>query len=198
MMGCGADRRDQAWRRLDQGLARDRRRPQGVGQRLAEPGLSGCCCPCVLRGATQQRRSFRIANAGPRQRDLDAAHWRVHGVGAREHWRRSRGKAGQVQRQPDVDLIGQLPRSRLARSSRDEPAYARSSECGAVLSEINKVFSDRYINIAAQSLRTRGEVEYLVIDIYSEDLDLALALAKLAYVQGTLRSRVLFCAGPKR
>ena len=59
-----------------------------------------------------------------------------------------------------------------------------------VLSEINKVFSDRHINIAAQYLQTRGEVGYVVIDIDAEHSDLA--LAKLADVQGTLRSRVLF------
>lgn len=59
-----------------------------------------------------------------------------------------------------------------------------------VLSEINKVFSERHINIAAQYLQTRGEVGYVVIDIDAEHSELA--LAKLADVQGTLRSRVLF------
>lgn len=59
-----------------------------------------------------------------------------------------------------------------------------------VLSEINRVVSHRQINIAAQYLQTHANVGYVVIDIDAEHSDLA--LAKLADVPGTLRSRVLF------
>ena len=59
-----------------------------------------------------------------------------------------------------------------------------------VLSEINKVFSDKRINIAAQYLQTRGSVGYVVIDIEVGHSDLA--LAALAKVPGTIRSRILF------
>ena len=59
-----------------------------------------------------------------------------------------------------------------------------------VLSEINKVFSDNHINIAAQYLQTRGDTGYVVIDI--DAAESSRALAGLGKVAGTLRSRVLF------
>jgi D-3-phosphoglycerate dehydrogenase len=59
-----------------------------------------------------------------------------------------------------------------------------------VLSEINRIFSDHHINIAAQYLQTRAEMGYVVIDIDVEHSDFALEM--LADVPGTLRSRVLF------
>ena len=59
-----------------------------------------------------------------------------------------------------------------------------------VLSVINRIFSDHHINIAAQYLQTRAEVGYVVIDIDVKTLDLALAM--LAEVPGTMRSRILF------
>jgi D-3-phosphoglycerate dehydrogenase len=59
-----------------------------------------------------------------------------------------------------------------------------------VLSEINSVFSDCRINIAAQHLQTRAEVGHVVIDIDAEHSHLTLAM--LADVPGTLRPRVLF------
>ena len=82
---------------------------------------------------------------------------------------------------PEVALPAHPGKHRLLHVHRNVPG---------VLAEINKVFSDRHINIAAQYLQTRGEVGYVVIDIDAEHSDLA--LAKLADVQGTLRSRVLF------
>ena len=82
---------------------------------------------------------------------------------------------------PEVALPAHPGKHRLLHVHRNVPG---------VLAEINKVFSDRHINIAAQDLQTRGEVGYVVIDIDAEHSDLA--LAKLADVQGTLRSRVLF------
>jgi D-3-phosphoglycerate dehydrogenase / 2-oxoglutarate reductase len=59
-----------------------------------------------------------------------------------------------------------------------------------VLAEINKVFSDNGINIASQYLQTNDAVGYVVIDIDAAHSELA--LAKLATVQGTIRTRVLF------
>ncbi len=58
-----------------------------------------------------------------------------------------------------------------------------------VLAQINQVFSDNRINIAAQYLQTRESVGYVVIDIDATHSDVA--LAKLAEVPGTLRTRVL-------
>ena len=59
-----------------------------------------------------------------------------------------------------------------------------------VLSGINRVFSDHGINISAQYLQTREDVGYVVMDIDAAHSELA--LAELARVPGTLRSRVLF------
>jgi D-3-phosphoglycerate dehydrogenase len=82
---------------------------------------------------------------------------------------------------PEVALPAHPGKHRLLHLHRSRPG---------VLSEINRVFSDLHINIAAQYLQTRAEVGYVVIDIDAEHSDLA--LAKLAEVPGTLRSRVLF------
>lgn len=59
-----------------------------------------------------------------------------------------------------------------------------------VLSEINRVFSENHINIASQYLQTNETIGYVVIDIDAAHSDMA--LAKLADVPGTIRSRVLF------
>jgi D-3-phosphoglycerate dehydrogenase / 2-oxoglutarate reductase len=82
---------------------------------------------------------------------------------------------------PEVALPAHPGKHRLLHVHRNVPG---------VLSEINKVFSERHINIAAQYLQTHADVGYVVIDIDAEHSDLA--LAKLAEVPGTLRSRVLF------
>jgi len=82
---------------------------------------------------------------------------------------------------PEVALPAHPGKHRLLHIHRNVPG---------VLSEINRVFSHRQINIAAQYLQTRANVGYVVIDIDAEHSDLA--LAKLADVPGTLRSRVLF------
>jgi D-3-phosphoglycerate dehydrogenase / 2-oxoglutarate reductase len=59
-----------------------------------------------------------------------------------------------------------------------------------VLSQINTVFAANGINIASQYLQTHGDIGYVVIDIDAAHSDVA--LAKLAGVSGTIRSRVLF------
>jgi D-3-phosphoglycerate dehydrogenase / 2-oxoglutarate reductase len=59
-----------------------------------------------------------------------------------------------------------------------------------VMSAINLVFSENNINIVGQYLQTTDQMGYVVIDIDAEYSELA--LAKLAAVEGTLRSRVLF------
>ena len=58
------------------------------------------------------------------------------------------------------------------------------------MSAINNVFSDNRINIAAQFLQTNETVGYVVIDIDAEYSEIA--LKKLAAIEGTIRSRVLF------
>ena len=82
---------------------------------------------------------------------------------------------------PEVALPAHPGKHRLLHVHRNVPG---------VLAQINRVFSDLHINIAAQYLQTHAEVGYVVIDIDAEHA--AQALAKLADVPGTLRSRVLF------
>ena len=59
-----------------------------------------------------------------------------------------------------------------------------------VLSAVNALFAENNINICAQSLMTKGDVGYLVIDV--EDNDSEVALEKIQGVAGTLRVRVLY------
>ncbi len=59
-----------------------------------------------------------------------------------------------------------------------------------VMSAINQVFSNNNINISAQYLQTNDQIGYVVIDIDAEYSELA--LSKLAAIEGTLRTRVLF------
>ncbi len=59
-----------------------------------------------------------------------------------------------------------------------------------VMSAINNVFSENSLNISAQYLQTTESIGYVVIDIDAEYSDVA--LAKLAGIDGTIRSRVLF------
>ena len=82
---------------------------------------------------------------------------------------------------PEVALPAHPGKHRLLHIHRNVPG---------VLSEINHVFSDNHINIASQYLQTTDTVGYVVIDIDAAHSDMA--LAKLANVSGTIRSRVLF------
>jgi D-3-phosphoglycerate dehydrogenase len=82
---------------------------------------------------------------------------------------------------PEVALPAHPGQHRLLHIHRNVPG---------VLSSINQVFTDNHINIAAQYLQTREDVGYVVIDIDAAHSDVA--LAKLAGVPGTLRTRVLF------
>ena len=82
---------------------------------------------------------------------------------------------------PEVALPAHPGKHRLLHIHRNVPG---------VLSGINRVFSDHGINISAQYLQTREDVGYVVMDIDAAHSELA--LAELARVPGTLRSRVLF------
>ena len=82
---------------------------------------------------------------------------------------------------PEVALPAHPGKHRLLHIHRNVPG---------VLAQINQVFSDNRINIASQYLQTNEAVGYVVIDIDAAHSDLA--LAKLAQVSGTIRTRVLF------
>lgn len=59
-----------------------------------------------------------------------------------------------------------------------------------VLSKINSLFAEQNINISAQSLMTKGDVGYLVMDVDASASDAA--LDALNGVDGTIRVRVLY------
>lgn len=82
---------------------------------------------------------------------------------------------------PEVALPAQAGKHRLLHVHRNVPG---------VLSEINRVFSDGQVNIAAQYLQTRGGIGYVVTDIDAASSERA--LQQLSRIPGTLRSRVLF------
>ncbi len=82
---------------------------------------------------------------------------------------------------PEVALPAHAGKHRLLHIHRNVPG---------VLSQINKIFSDHQINIAAQYLQTSDTVGYVVIDVDAASSERAQAM--LAEVPGTIRSRVLF------
>lgn len=82
---------------------------------------------------------------------------------------------------PEVAIPQQEGTHRLLHIHRNIPG---------VLSAVNRLFADNNINICAQSLMTRGDVGYLVIDV--DDSDSQVALEKIQGVEGTLRVRVLY------
>lgn len=59
-----------------------------------------------------------------------------------------------------------------------------------VLSKINNLFADQNINISSQTLLTKGDIGYLVMDVDASGSQEA--LETLSHVDGTIRVRVLF------
>lgn len=82
---------------------------------------------------------------------------------------------------PEVALPEHAGSHRLLHIHRNVPG---------IMGAINNVFSENKINISAQYLQTNNKVGYVVIDIDAEYSDIA--LKKLAAIEGTIRSRVLF------
>jgi D-3-phosphoglycerate dehydrogenase len=82
---------------------------------------------------------------------------------------------------PEVALPPQRGTHRILHVHRNVPG---------VMSDINQVFAENHINVAAQYLQTNESIGYVVMDIDAASSDLA--LQKLQQVQNTLRCRVLF------
>lgn len=59
-----------------------------------------------------------------------------------------------------------------------------------VLSHVNQLFAKHNINIVGQSMMTRDEIGYLILDV--NQLDTKLAFENLHSVEGTIRLRVLY------
>jgi D-3-phosphoglycerate dehydrogenase len=82
---------------------------------------------------------------------------------------------------PEVAIPQQAGTHRLLHIHRNVPG---------VLSAVNNLFAQQNINIAAQSLMTKGDVGYLVMDVDAGASDAA--LEALNTVQGTIRVRILY------
>ena len=83
---------------------------------------------------------------------------------------------------PEVSLpeLGRKT-SRLLHIHRNQPG---------ILNKINQAFADEGINIAGQFLQTNPNIGYVVIEVETEQSDLA--LARLKEIDGTLKARILF------
>lgn len=82
---------------------------------------------------------------------------------------------------PEVSLPSHGRSSRLLHIHENRPG---------ILKEINRAFADKEINIAAQYLQTNENIGYVVIDIDSEQADVA--LHELKAIAGTIRCRILY------
>ncbi len=81
---------------------------------------------------------------------------------------------------PEVSLPEHTGTSRLLHIHHNQPG---------ILNKINLAFANHNINIAAQYLQTDAKIGYVVIDIESQDRELA--LKELKNIEGTIRARVL-------
>ena len=81
---------------------------------------------------------------------------------------------------PEVSLPPHTGTSRLLHIHKNMPG---------ILTKINLIFAEYNINIAAQYLQTNANIGYVVIDVQSDDAEIA--LEKLKEIQGTIRARFL-------
>ncbi|VXD00062.1 D-3-phosphoglycerate dehydrogenase [Enterobacterales bacterium 8AC] len=61
-----------------------------------------------------------------------------------------------------------------------------------ILTQINQIFAEEGVNIAAQYLQTGAEIGYVVIDIEAETERADAALQRMKAIEGTIRARLLF------
>ena len=87
-------------------------------------------------------------------------------------------------------FCGKLPRNRVAIDSGSTPFTTHPQNVPGVLSKINNLFAEQGINISGQSLMTKGDIGYLVMDVDASASQEALDM--LHEVEGTIRVRVLF------
>ena len=61
-----------------------------------------------------------------------------------------------------------------------------------VLTQINQIFAEEGVNIAAQYLQTNAQIGYVVIDIETETERAEAALLRMKEIMGTIRARLLY------
>lgn len=85
---------------------------------------------------------------------------------------------------PEVGLPEHLGKHRLLHIHRNQPG---------VLSELNAIFSELHINVAAQYLQTNPQIGYVVMDVETQNRAEARQLKqRLGDVAGTIRTRILY------
>ncbi len=85
---------------------------------------------------------------------------------------------------PEVGLPEHLGKHRLLHIHRNQPG---------VLSELNAIFSELHINVAAQYLQTNPQIGYVVMDVETQNRAEARQLKqRLGGVAGTIRTRILY------
>lgn len=92
------------------------------------------------------------------------------------------------------DTIGSVNFAELSLPKRDKThrlLHIHRNKPG-ILSKINKMFAELEINITAQSLISKGEISYLLLDIDIDSSDKQVALEQLKSIDGTIRARVLY------
>ncbi|MCB5186837.1 phosphoglycerate dehydrogenase [Methylobacillus caricis] len=82
---------------------------------------------------------------------------------------------------PEVSIPQQPGTHRLLHIHRNVPG---------VLSAVNSLFARSNINISAQSMMTKGDIGYMIMDVEASASDAA--IEALQTVEGTLRTRVLY------
>ncbi|MDP8170317.1 phosphoglycerate dehydrogenase [Pasteurella skyensis] len=82
---------------------------------------------------------------------------------------------------PEVSLPEHSGTKRLLHIHENKPG---------IMNEINKIFVEENMNIAAQYLQTDAQTGYVVIDV--ETNDISKTLAKLKLIDGTIKARVLY------
>lgn len=90
------------------------------------------------------------------------------------------GSTGGAVNFPEVSLPRQPGTHRLVHIHHNQPG---------VLSAVNSMFAERDINIAAQTLMTRGDTGYLLTDV--DDSNSQIALENIRQIDGTIRVRLL-------
>ncbi|MNH06479.1 D-3-phosphoglycerate dehydrogenase [compost metagenome] len=84
---------------------------------------------------------------------------------------------------PEVSLPAHGPNaSRLLHIHENRPG---------ILTQINQIFAEEGVNIAAQYLQTSSEIGYVVIDIEAETERADAALQRMKAIEGTIRARLL-------
>lgn len=81
---------------------------------------------------------------------------------------------------PEVSLPEHAGTSRLLHIHENRPG---------IITQINTIFAENDVNIAAQYLQTDEKIGYVVIDVETENSEKA--LAKLKLIDGTIRARIL-------